>query len=45
MPVGARVEAGALFGFEENNVRVRLSKRYAAGRLGCVLRAGRSPDA
>lgn len=33
MPVRALVEAGALFGFEENNVRVSLSKLYAAGRV------------
>jgi len=33
MPVRALVEAGALFGFEENNVRVSLSKLHAAGRV------------
>jgi len=32
MPVRALVEAGALFGFAENNVRVSLSKLYAEGR-------------
>jgi phenylacetic acid degradation operon negative regulatory protein len=33
MPVAALVEAGGLFGFEENNVRVTLSKLHAAGRV------------
>jgi phenylacetic acid degradation operon negative regulatory protein len=33
MPVRALVEAGELFGFAENNVRVSLSKLYAEGRV------------
>jgi phenylacetic acid degradation operon negative regulatory protein len=32
MPVRALVEAGGLFGFAENNVRVSLSKLFAEGR-------------
>lgn len=33
MPVKALVEAGGLFGFAENNVRVSLSKLYAENRV------------
>lgn len=33
MPVRALIEAGALLGIEENNVRVSLTRLYAAGRI------------
>jgi phenylacetic acid degradation operon negative regulatory protein len=33
MPVRAIVEAGALFGFEQNNIRVTLSKLFAEDRV------------
>lgn len=33
MPVRALIEAGALLGIEENNVRVSLARLYAAGRI------------
>ncbi len=33
MPVRALVEAGALLGIEENNVRVSLARLYASGRI------------
>lgn len=33
MPVRALIEAGALLGIEENNVRVSLARLYASGRI------------
>ena len=33
MPVRALVEAGALLGIEENNIRVSLARLYASGRI------------
>jgi phenylacetic acid degradation operon negative regulatory protein len=33
MPVGALVEAGALLGIEENNIRVSLARLYASDRV------------
>lgn len=33
MPVGALVEAGALLGIEENNIRVSLDRLYALDRV------------
>ena len=33
MPVGALVEAGALLGIEENNIRVSLARLYAGSRV------------
>ena len=39
MPVRALVEAGALLGIEENNIRVSLARFYASGRIERALNA------